>query len=785
MNKLKIQPNVYQGKKIVELPDKVPLIPTRDLVVFPNAILPLIIGRPKSIEALDAIESSQGFVLVATQKQADKENIRTQDIYRVGTLTRVLQILRLPNNYIKIVIEGVTRARISRFLPTKNYFKVKLEYINEPEQFPEKQQASLNHLLNLFKEYIGEHPDLPDELISVFEKMQNPYQILDFIALNVEANIPVKQRLLETASVASRIKQSLELLSSAVDYQNLRKDLDSRVRENMMQHQKQYYLQEQLKIIKKELGEEERLPTEIQKLDEGIRKAQMPGNAHEKSMEELEKLKKTPPFSPEYTVTRNYLEWMTQVPWSGRTQDKVDVVQAQQILDEDHYGLAKPKERILEHLAVIQRVKKIKGPILCFVGPPGVGKTSLGRSVARALGRRFVRVSLGGVRDEAEIRGHRRTYIGSMPGKIIQSLKRAGTRNPVFLMDEVDKMSMDFRGDPSAALLEVLDPEQNKTFNDHYLDVDYDLSEVFFITTANVQSNIPLPLQDRMEIIELPGYLEHEKIQIAKRHLIPKQFAEHGLSGTNLQIAEEVLLRLIREYTREAGVRNLERQIANMCRKVTRKLLESNKTSPIKITTENLETYLGKPPYLMRRTDFRDEVGLALGVAWTSYGGDILKIEANTFPGKGQLSLTGKLGEVMKESGQTALSYIRSIAAELNITQNVFQKKDIHLHVPEGAVPKDGPSAGITLATAMVSALTGRAVRGNIAMTGEITLRGKILAIGGFNEKMLAAQRNNIPTVIVPRENKKEAEDLPPELREGVTIIQVDDYKEVLQKVLL
>ncbi|MEJ2635520.1 MAG: endopeptidase La, partial [Calditrichia bacterium] len=497
-----------------------------------------------------------------------------------------------------------------------------------------------------------------------------------------------------------------------------------------------------------------------------------------------EKLRKTPPFSPEYTVTRNYLDWMIQVPWSEESDDRINLEEARSILDEDHFGLEKPKERILEHLAVLQRVKKIKGPILCFVGPPGVGKTSLGRSIARALDREFVRVSLGGVRDEAEIRGHRRTYIGSMPGKIIQSMKKAGTKNPVFLMDEVDKMSMDFRGDPSSALLEVLDPEQNHSFNDHYMDVDYDLSQVFFITTANVQSNIPLPLQDRMEIIELPGYLEHEKIQIAKTHLIPKQLNEHGLSGKDLEIGEQALLRIIREYTREAGVRNLERQIANLCRKTTRRLVEDKKLRKIKIDTDNLEAFLGKPEYFMRAPDFRDEIGIATGLAWTSYGGDILKIEVNTFSGKGNISLTGKLGDVMKESAQTALSYIRSIAGELEIDDKIFAEKDIHVHVPEGAIPKDGPSAGITLATAMISAFTGRQVRGNVAMTGEITLRGKVLAIGGLNEKMLAAQRNNVSTVIVPGENKKEVDDLPQELREGLTIIQVSDYREVLTNVL-
>ncbi len=764
-------------------PEEIPLIPIRDMVVFPNTILPLVVGRPKSVEALDAAENSHGYILVAAQRNAEKEEIRARDIYRIGTLARILQVLRLPNNYLKVVVEGIGRGKILRFLQNKDYFRVNVEIFQDDEEFAEYNKDELKQLLDLFKQYVSQHPELPEELYIHAEQLKDAVKSIDFIALNVDSPVPEKQRILESVSVSKRLRLATELLGNAIVYQHLRRDLDSQVRENMMHSQREYYLQEQLRVIKKELGEDELANSEIGKLEQAIMASEMPEAVLARATEELEKLKKTPPFSPEHTVTRNYLEWMIQVPWSKRTTDAVDVSAAKTILDNDHYGLEKPKERILEHLSVLQRVHKIKGPILCFVGPPGVGKTSLGRSIARALGRNFVRISLGGVRDEAEIRGHRRTYIGSMPGKIVQSMKKAGTKNPVFLLDEVDKMSMDFRGDPSAALLEVLDPEQNRNFNDHYLDVDYDLSEVFFITTANVQSNIPLPLQDRMEIIELPGYLEHEKLQIAVQHLIPKQMSEHGLDAKEFQIKEDALLRIIREYTREAGVRNLERQIANLCRKTTRKLVESKKQQKVAVDAAGLESFLGKPEFLERRPELRDEVGVALGLAWTPYGGDILKIEVNTYSGKGKLVLTGKLGDVMKESAQAALSYIRSISGDLKIEEKIFQEQDTHIHVPEGAIPKDGPSAGVTLATAMISAFTGWPVRGNIAMTGEITLRGRVLAIGGLNEKMLAAQRNGVPTVFVPAENKKEVDDLPKELREGITIIQVSDYREILEKI--
>ena len=770
---------------IQELPSEAPLIPIRDMVIFPNAILPLVVGRDKSVNAIDAAENTNGYIVITSQMEAEKDSITAKDLFRTGTLARILQVLRLPNNYLKVVVESLERVQINKFLPSKKHFQVKFEILDRPGSVPQKVENEIYNLLLFFKEYVKEHHELPEELFSHAEQLQEPERIIDFIALNVEAGVQEKQRILEANDLQTSYDLLVGLLKYLIGFIKVRKQVDSEVRDNIMGIQREHYLQEQLRVIRKELGEDEQGLGEIQKLEDAILAADMPSHAFEKATEELDKLKKTPPFSPEYGVTRNYIDWMLQVPWSKRSEDRVDIVEAQKILDEDHYGLEKPKERIIEHLAVMQRVKKIKGPILCFVGPPGVGKTSLGRSIARALNREFVRVSLGGVRDEAEIRGHRRTYIGSMPGKVIQSMKRAGTKNPVFLLDEIDKMSMDFRGDPSAALLEVLDPEQNKTFNDHYLDLDYDLSEIFFITTANNQSNIPLPLQDRMEIIELPGYLEHEKEQIARRYLIPKQKSENGLTEKQVQIDTDSLIRILREYTREAGVRNLEREIAKVCRKATRMLIEKKNKRSIKVTAKNVEKFLGKPSYLNRQIELENRIGEALGLAWTPYGGDLLKIEVNIFGGEGKLTLTGKLGDVMKESAQTALSYVRSIADQLKLDPEIFRKKDIHIHVPEGAIPKDGPSAGITLATAMISALTERKVKGNIAMTGEITLRGRVLAIGGLNEKMLAAQRNNIAKVLVPAENDKEINDLPDELRGGIKIVQVKNYEEVLKEVLI
>lgn len=774
-----------KGEEIVKIPNTLPLLPIRDLVIFPFSVVPLLVGRDKSLAAIEVAKHNNNLLIVATQKFPEKEDIQSSDIFRVGTVCRILQVLEFPNGHSKVVIEGITRARIKRFMNKRQYFQANLEVFPELDDVGRLSETYLKQLFYYFQEYINFTPDLPDEMLEHLHRQGEADRMIDFVALNIEAEAAEKQRILQERDIEKRLLFLLELLQQVIGHHRVRQEIDQRVQESLIKNQRNYYLQEKLRVINKELGEEEEPSPEILKLEEEILAAKLPKDALEKAREELLKLKKIPPFSPEYTVIRNYLDWMTRVPWAKQTPDRLDILEAQRILDEDHFGLEKPKERIVEHLAVLQRVKKMKGPILCFVGPPGVGKTSLGKSIARALGRNFVRISLGGVRDEAEIRGHRRTYIGSMPGKIIQSMKKAGSKNPVFLLDEVDKMSVDFRGDPSAALLEVLDPEQNKSFVDHYLDVDYDLSRVFFITTANVRTTIPLPLQDRMEIIELPGYLEHEKVKIAQLHLIPKQFNEHGLSSGELKIGEAAILRIIREYTREAGVRNLERQIANLCRKAVRRMAENPKQKSVSAVANKLEDFLGKPNFLNRKADLKDEIGVATGLAWTPYGGDLLKIEVSVLSGKGKLTLTGKLGEVMQESAQTALSYIRSIAAEMKIPDDIFEKNEIHIHVPEGAVPKDGPSAGIALTSAIISALTKRPLRNTVAMTGEITLRGKVLAVGGLNEKLLAAQRNNVPTVIVPAENNKEIADLPKELREGLTILQLDDYKDVLERVLV
>ncbi len=785
MNEKEEFQTILKGDDVLEIPGTLPLIAIRDQIVYPYSVVPLIIGREKSLRALGHSAETDDMVLLAAQKNPNEETIAAKDIFRTGTVARVLQVMELPNGLLKVVVEGIIRARIKRFRRNPSFFQVEVEVFEESEELSKASRKKLDQMLILFEEYTRVVPDLPEELNEHIKQQGDPYRMIDFAALHVQAPLREKQKLLEEADINRRLDILLSILEGRIGVERLRAEIDQQVQENLIKNQRDYYLQEKLRIIKQELGEEEEPESpEIQKLTEAVKKAGMSKHARQKAEEELTKLRKIPPFSPEYSVIRNYLDWLIQVPWKKRTRDELDIKKVKQILDADHYGLEKPKERIIEFLAVLQRVKTLKGPILCFVGPPGVGKTSLGRSIARAMGRKFVRISLGGVRDEAEIRGHRRTYIGSMPGKIIQSMKRAGTINPVFLLDEIDKMSYDFRGDPSAALLEVLDPEQNKNFNDHYLEVDYDLSNVFFITTANVRSDIPLPLQDRMEIIELPGYLEHEKLEIARRHLLPRQIAENGLKAAELTVTDDAILRIIREYTREAGVRNLERHLAKIARKTVRKLLENGAKDHVEVTDENLEEFLGKPEFLNRQVSLQKEVGIATGLAWTPYGGDVLKIEVNIMPGKGKLTLTGKLGDVMQESARTALSYLRSIAAQFGIKKDFFEKNDIHIHIPEGAIPKDGPSAGITLATALLSALTQKPVNNDVAMTGEITLRGRVLAIGGLKEKMLAAQRHHLRKVLVPEENMKDVEELPPVLKEGIDIVLVKDFQEVLPHVM-
>jgi|Deesub1362B_J571_1020462.scaffolds.fasta_scaffold01010_10 ATP-dependent Lon protease len=765
----------------IELEDKLPVLPLKDTVVFPYMIYPLLVGREASIRAIQEALMHDKLILLVAQKDAEVENPSSRDLYRFGVVARILQILRLPNGLVKILVEGLNRARIVRYLRGEEFLRARFELVPERRRLTSEDEAALRHAISLFKEYVTLNRDLPEEILMSIETMDNPQRIADFIAAHVARKLEEKQRLIETQDVRQELLQLAEILQTEKEILELERNIDDQVRQRIQGSQRHYYLQEQLRIIKQELGEYDEGFNDLQLLEEKIEKANLPKEAKQKALEELDKLRYTPPMSPEYTVVRNYLDWLLAMPWNRRTRDNLDLKKAQRILDEDHYGLQKPKERILEHLAVLTLMKKVKGPILCFVGPPGVGKTSLGRSIARALNRRFVRVSLGGVRDEAEIRGHRRTYIGSMPGRIIQSLKKAGSKNPVFLLDEVDKMSMDFRGDPAAALLEVLDPEQNKNFSDHYLEVEFDLSEVFFITTANVRHNIPEPLLDRMEVIELPGYLEHDKLEIARHFLIPRQLKETGLSDKKVRFTDAGVLTVIRRYTREAGVRDLERNISTICRKVAKEIvLNDGGKDEFVITARNVASYLGVPKYSEKVLDDRPLIGAAIGLAWTEFGGDILEIEATVLEGKAGLILTGKLGDVMKESAQAALSYIRANCRRLGIAPEFFEKNEIHIHIPEGAIPKDGPSAGITMAIAVISALTRQPVQKDLAMTGEITLRGNVLAVGGLTEKLLAAKRSGIKRVLIPNENQKDLKEVPKKILRDLEVLPVKDMEEVI-----
>jgi len=780
----------------IDVQDKLPILPLKETVVFPYMIYPLLVGRESSMRAVQEALMGDKLIFLTAQKDVFKEEPTRQDLYRVGVVARILQILKLPNGLFKVLVEGLSRARIRRFLRGNEFFQGRIEIIPENSHPTPQIRAGLRHVVSLFKEYVLLNRDLPDELLLTIEHTDNPQRLADFIAAHVGSKMDTKQMLLEARDLEDELFKLAQIIESEKEILEIERKIENRVRDRIQRSQRNYYLQEQLRAIREELGEEEEpLSGELAALEEKILRARMPKEAHEKALEELNKLQFTPPMSPEYTVIRNYLDWLVSMPWRKRTKDNLDIEAARRILDEDHYGLQKAKERILEHLAVMKLVRKVKGPILCLVGPPGVGKTSLGKSIARALGRRFVRVSLGGVRDEAEIRGHRRTYIGSMPGRIIQSIRKAGTKNPVFLLDELDKMSVDFRGDPSAALLEVLDPEQNRAFSDHYLEVEFDLSEVMFITTANIRHNIPPPLLDRMEIIELPGYLEYEKLEIAKHFLLPKQMRENGLKKKNLRLTDNALLKIIRQYTREAGVRELERCISSICRKVARKIVSSGGRDFYLINSRNVAEYLGVPKYPERTLEEEDMVGSATGLAWTEFGGDLLLIEVTIMKGKASpagessggllsrpgLILTGKLGDVMKESAQAALSYIRSNAERFGLNAGSFANMEIHIHVPEGAIPKDGPSAGITMATALFSALTGRRVYRDVAMTGEITLRGNVLAVGGLNEKLLAARRAGIKKVILPKQNEKDLEEIPPAIKKGLQLILVSRMDEVLQ----
>jgi ATP-dependent Lon protease len=779
----------HYGEQLGSIPTKLPVLPLRDVVVFPYMIFPVLVGRESSLRAVNAALESEKFIFLAAQKNSVTEEPGRDEIYHEGTIAKIIQILKLPNGLMKILVDGIVPAAITRFLSNDRFLEAEFTIKREPIAMDSELDALLRHTSSLFAEYVHLNRNVPSEVLVAFENTKDPQRKIYYIASNVLQSVDVKQKVLQISNSREQLHELIRILNSENDVLKIEKEIDSKVHDNIAKSQRKFFIQEQIRILQDELGDEESSP-EIVKLREEIKKAKMPPSVEEKAMEEFVKLKKTPALSPESAVIRGYLDWLVGVPWHKRTKDNLSIDHVKKILDEDHFGLEKPKERILEHIAVLNLVPEMKGQILCFVGPPGVGKTSLAKSIARALGRKLVRISLGGVRDEAEIRGHRRTYIGSMPGKILQSMKRAGVINPVMLLDEVDKMSMDFRGDPSAALLEVLDPEQNCAFNDHYLDVDYDLSHVMFITTANVRYGIPLPLQDRMEVIELPGYLHHDKREIARRHIIPKQLEEHGLTKRNIDITDAAINKIIGDYTREAGVRNLEREIASVCRKVAKDLVlghqkngEKKKNGAFVVDPQKLEQYLGVPRFRNRLRAKANRVGSVTGLAWTSVGGDILNVDVTIMEGQEKLTLTGQLGEVMKESAQAALSYLRSKAKELGLSETFYRKREIHVHLPEGAIPKDGPSAGITMAMAMYSAISGKPARSDVAMTGEITLRGDVLSIGGLNEKLLAAQRSGITTVLIPEENVKDLPEIPEKVKEGLTLIPISKIEDALNHV--
>jgi len=763
----------------------VSLLPLRDIVVFPYMVVPLFVGRKGSISALENAMASEKNVLLVAQRDANIDDPGQKDLYKIGTLGTILQLLRLPDGTVKVLVEGKCRAKIVQFLPNKEFFLVEVNKIFESFEMNREIEALMRGVTSAFEEYAKLNKKIPSEILVSMTSVEDPARLADTLSGHLSIKVDNRQRLLETIDVSQRIEMLYGFIRSEIEILQIEQRIRGRVKKQMEKTQKEYYLNEQMRAIQKEMGEKDEFKAEITELERRLRRKRMSKEATLKVKHEIKKLKTMSPMSAEGTVVRNYIDWILSLPWDSRTKDKLDIEGAEQTLEKNHYGLEKPKERILEYLAVRSLVKKMKGPILCFVGPPGGGKTSLAQSIAEAMGRNFVRVSLGGVRDEAEIRGHRRTYIGALPGKIIQCLKKAKSNNPVFCLDEVDKMSIDFRGDPSAALMEVLDPELNYAFNDHYLDLDYDLSEVMFITTANTLFTIPLPLQDRMEVIRLPGYTELEKLHIAKKFLVSKQLSANGLSNENIKFLDKGLLGIVRQYTREAGVRNLEREIASVCRKVAKEVAKKGRETVVKIGGSSLSKYLGVPKYRYGRTEEKDEAGLATGLAWTEVGGELLQTEAAVMPGKGSLTITGKLGDVMQESAQAALSYVRSRAERLGLEKDFYQKIDIHIHVPEGAIPKDGPSAGIAMATAIVSALLKKPVKKDVAMTGEITLRGRILSIGGLKEKTLAAHRGQVKTVFIPKENEKDLKEIPPKILKAMNIVLVDHMDQVLKEALI
>ncbi len=788
------------------------ILPLRDIVIYPFMIYPVLIGRASSIQAITEAMEKDKFIFLTAQKDATIDEPDFNDIYEYGTTAKILQIVKLPNNLLKVLVEGLYHSKIVEPIKKDEYLSAKIIPIQVTfDENDTELLALIRRASELFYSYVRSHRLLSPDIYTAFENIKEPIRKLYFASANIHQSVQVKQRILEKTNLKDQYFELNAILTSELEILKIEEEIDTKVQSQLQKTQKKYYIQEQIRALQKELEEEEEAIPEIAQIREAIENAQMPEHVYKKAIEELERLKKTPTMSPEYSVNRTYLEWLTSLPWSIKTEDNFSIEHVKKILDEDHYNLEKPKERILEYIAVLNVAGSLKRQILCFVGPPGVGKTSLARSIARALGRKFVRFSLGGVRDEAEIRGHRRTYVGAMPGKIIQAMKKAGTINPVILLDEIDKMSMDFRGDPSAALLEVLDPEQNISFQDHYIEVEYDLSNVLFITTANVKYEIPLPLLDRMEIIELSSYLEPEKLEIAKRHIIPKLKEEYGVQDIKLEITDEAIVKIIREYTRESGVRNLERELSAVLRKKIKEIIEEFekkerldpeedfkralrenpkfqkfiKKKKFFIDVKDIETYLKVPKYKSKKEDLEPKVGVAMGLAWTSVGGDTMPIEVAIMPGQERLTLTGQLGEVMKESAKAALSFIRANYQNLNISKNFFSKKEIHIHVPEGAIPKDGPSAGITIAMALISAASGVPIRGDVAMTGEITLRGNILPIGGLNEKLLAAKRMGINRVIIPKDNEPDLSEVNEYVKKGLEIIPVKHLSEALEHVFV
>lgn len=763
---------------------KIPLLPLRGLLVYPSMVLHLDVGREKSVKALEKAMVDDSLILLCSQSEINIEEPTKEDIYRVGTVSRVRQMLKLPNGTIRVLVEGVIRAEITEFLANEEHYEVMIRELPEQEVDDPEIDALMRSVLSQFEHYINLSKKVTPETLSAVSDIDEPGRLADVICSHLSLKIKDKQDILETIGVRERLEKLLDILNNEREVLELERKISQRVKKQMEKTQKEYYLREQMKAIQKELGEKEGRAGEVEELRNQLAKTEVPEKVKEKIEKEIDRLEKMPAASAEGGVIRNYIDWLLGLPWGKYTEDDLDIKRAEEILNEDHYGLEKPKERVLEYLAVQKLVKKLKGPILCLVGPPGVGKTSIARSIARSLGRQFIRISLGGVRDEAEIRGHRRTYVGAMPGRVIQGMKTAGTMNPVFLLDEIDKMAMDFRGDPAAALLEVLDPEQNSTFSDHFIELPFDLSKVMFITTANAAHNIPRPLLDRMEMLYIPGYTEIEKLKIAERYLLPKQKRDHGLEEEQLKVGEETLLQVVREYTREAGVRNLEQQVASLCRKAAKEIVTEPERT-IVIEKENLKDYLGPAKFRYGMAEQKDQVGAVTGLAWTEVGGDTLVIEVTVMPGNGKLTLTGKLGDVMKESAQAAFSYTRSRVKELNIPEDFHEKNDIHIHIPEGAIPKDGPSAGITMATALISALSNVPVSRHVAMTGEVTLRGRVLPIGGLKEKSLAAHRAGIKTVLLPKDNEKDLEEIPESVRNDMTFIPVGHMDEVLKHALV